>query len=80
MISPDNKKLLNDLSHTNFGRALKEYLEDEVKKLDSVSEIPEGADFETEARANKKAVKIIRKLFDFMGDKDGGEKKSHQYV
>ena len=80
MISIENKELLEQLGKLNHGRALREYLDDEIKKLDSLTETPETEDFEEVCRANKRAVKIIRRLFSFLEGKEESEKKGHQYV
>jgi hypothetical protein len=65
MISPEARKLLEELGKTNFGQALREFLDDELKSIDTV----DGVTTLDEALGRDKAVKLIRKIFSFL-DKD----------
>lgn len=74
------KKLLVEMKSTQFGVALLTYLQEELSKLDSVSKISEDADFEINARANKKAVKVIKELFSLMNIEEFAKNKNHPYT
>lgn len=64
MISPENLKLLEEMSKTNYGIALKEFLKEKYKEINSVSKCTSWED--TLARAH--SLKILNELFSFMKD------------
>ena len=64
-MTPENKKLLEDLSRTSSGRALSEFLTKELTELKDVSNATSWDD----ALGRKHAVKIIEKLFAFMEER-----------
>jgi hypothetical protein len=75
------QKQLKILSKSSQGQALKDWLEIEIAKLENVSLIPEE-NFEANARANKAAAKLLRKLFRFLevaGIKTT-EREKNQYI
>lgn len=76
MILPGDTLLLEELGKNNHGRALRAYLEDELRKIDTVK----GVTTLDEALAREKAVLIIEKLFAFMDVSRTPEKKKVVYT
>lgn len=76
MIKPQNRKLLEELGRNVHGQALREYLNEELKHLDSVSLLPDE-NFEIIGKSRKEAVGIIRELFNFMEEKKTVENKNN---
>jgi hypothetical protein len=64
-MTPENKKLLEDLSRTSYGRALSEFLKKELEELKDVSNATSWDD----ALGRKHATRIIERLFSFMEEK-----------
>lgn len=65
MINPETRKLLEQMSSGPYGRALSEYLYEEMKEIRDVEKVESWED----ALANKKVVKIVNKLFSFLEKK-----------
>lgn len=74
-MTEDNKKLLEELSKTSYGKALREYLEESLK---SISDINTCSSWE-DTLARQKAVIVVRKLFSFMEEKSLDNKRKNQY-
>lgn len=72
----ENKKLLEELSHTSYGIALKEFLDEEYSLLDDVSSCTSWED----TLGRQKAIKVLDKLFAFMGKKGIDTKQKNQYL
>lgn len=76
MISVEHKKLLSELKHTQYGVALKIFLESELEEL---SDITTSKTWQ-ETVGRQKAVRMIRRLFSFMEEKKTTDKTKNQYV
>lgn len=75
-MSPEDRKLLIGLDKSAFGRVLRDYLNGELKKIDTVK----GVKTIEEALGREKAVDIVVKLFSFMsGVPDKVDKKPTKY-
>jgi hypothetical protein len=75
MINPEIKKILEGVNSTPFGRALREYLEDELSQIKDV----ENATSWEDALGRKHAGRIIRKVFSFLGIEKKEEKTKNNY-
>jgi hypothetical protein len=76
MLKPESRKHLEDLSKTVYGRALHEYLDEELKILGDI----ENCTTWDETLGRKHAVKILRKLFQFMEEKAPSTKDPGKYT
>lgn len=76
MITPDKKQLLESLSSSQYGLVLKEYLEEEMKELQDISNATSWDD----TQGRQKAVAIIKKLFSFMERKEQVDKGKNIYT
>lgn len=72
----EEKKLLQDLGRTSYGKVLKSYLDEELSLLKDLQTI----DSWEEAKGRQYAEKIIKKLFSFMEEKKTGVKSKNPYV
>lgn len=75
MITPQEKEILSQLPHTQFGVVLKKYLTEELEDIKDVTKSESWDD----ALARKKAVKVIEKLFNFMGEIKKVDKEKKVY-
>lgn len=76
MISPDTKRLLEELGKMPYGKALKEFIDEELKEVSDITKIESWDD----ALARQKAIHIVRKLFSFMNSNTSGvDKKKDIY-
>lgn len=66
MISPEHKKLLQELPSTQFGVALKAHLDEEMKRIKDIHACTSWE----ETRAHQIADKLVEKLFYFMEKKE----------
>jgi hypothetical protein len=75
MLQPQYKELIEGMSKTVQGKALQEFLIEEVAKLNDVSTINS---FE-ETLGRKRAIEIINKIFSFLKEKkvDGSSRTSY---
>lgn len=69
-MTPENKQLLQDLARTSYGKALSEFLGEELSILKDVNNAKSWDD----TLANQKASRIIEKLFNFMQEKKTTDK------
>ena len=69
MSDEEIKKELELLNHSRGGQALKIYLGKKLSDLDSVSKITDNANFEVVARGQRKAVEVLKELFNFLEGK-----------
>lgn len=74
MISPELRKTLQDIKGTQYGRALKEYLNLEMDKLKDLSLNPPKSWEETLGRIQ--ADMILRQLLDVIDDNKPNPKKT----
>lgn len=65
MISQDQRKLLEDLSKTPYGQALRAYL---YEKLAEIKNIENVESFE-DVLGRKHAVKVVKDLFGFLEER-----------
>ena len=74
-------KQLESLAKSSQGRALKEWLEIEINRLENVSLIPDEG-FNEKARAHKSAALLLRKLFRYLETigKKTTEREKNQYI
>ena len=72
MIDPKIREVLNGINATPYGRALQEYLEDEIKELSDLEKLTSWE----ETLGNKKAIQTLKKLFMFMKIVPSGTKIS----
>jgi hypothetical protein len=72
MISPENTKLLSELKHTNYGKALKEFLDEKYKEINNVAYCTSWDD----TLARTKAIKILDDIFSFMKEKQDVSNKT----
>ena len=75
MISPQSKELLESMSKTQYGKAIQEFLDEELLKLNNVKTI----DTFDDALGRKKAVEIIDKLFMFIREKKLDNQEKSRY-
>jgi molybdopterin biosynthesis enzyme MoaB len=61
------------------GPALRSWLEEHMERIQNVENIPDDKDFAIEAKSNKKAIKILRELFDFLYPKKVEKKEKPNY-
>jgi hypothetical protein len=64
MISPEQKKLLEDLNSTPYGKAIKAFLDDETSKIDTV--VGARTTSREEMIGREIALELVEKLFSFM--------------
>lgn len=77
MISPDSIKLLEELGKTQFGKALREFLDD---KKTEIGDITKSKSWE-ETLGRQHALTLIKDLFYFMKEKEPPvDKKKNPYV
>jgi hypothetical protein len=76
MISPEKKKLLEQLPSTSYGRALFEYLEEEYKTIESVK----GVKTLEQAIGKQIAIETLEKLFAVCRPTPETKKGKNQYV
>lgn len=72
MINPEVRKILEGVNATPFGRALKEFLDDEMVRLNDVSACTSWED----VLGRKQAIKTIQSLFSFMKSPTDTEKNT----
>lgn len=70
-----DKETLNQLGKTQFGKALRDFLDEELKEIKDVTRQESWED----VVASQKAVKLIKKLFSFLDEKKLDEPKKNQY-
>lgn len=75
-MKPEDKKLLEDLSRTSYGKALSTFLDIELKDLKNVSNAKSWDD----TLGRQHAVRIIERLFSFMQEKKIVEKSKTDFT
>lgn len=76
MISPETRKTLEDLGKTPYGKALQEFLLEELKNIDTVK----GVKTLDEIIGRQIALEVVNKLFSIMGNNNpqsAGKKPSY---
>lgn len=72
----DKQKLLQELGKTPYGKALKEYLEEELRSIGDV----DNAKNEAELVGAQIAKKTVRKLFSFLEEKKPAKPRRRNYA
>jgi hypothetical protein len=75
MIAPQYKEVLDMLYQTPQGKALREYLEEERKKIDTVKDVTSLE----EVLGRKHALELIDKIFGFLKEKKIDSPSRNQY-
>lgn len=75
-MTQNEKQILNDLGRTNFGQALRVYLEEKKREIGDISASTSWED----TKARQLALKLIKELFAFMEDKVSIDKMKNPYV
>lgn len=75
-MTEDQKKLLNDLKNSPYGRALLAFLKEEYDKINDVDKIESWDD----ALGRKYALKTLKKLFSFIEDNHQPRSNNNQYL
>lgn len=70
------QKLLEELPKTSHGQALKEFLDEQYAEINDVTTISTL----DEAKGKQYALKVLKKIFAFYGEKLSTGKKPNQYV
>jgi hypothetical protein len=79
MLTPDQKRLLSDLRHSNYGKVLSAYLEEKYKDIGDITTIS-GDNIAEETLGRKYALKVLKEIFSFMEEKRSVEKGKNQYT
>ena len=64
MISPDQRKILNDLGKTQYGFALRKYLKEKYEKINDISSVTTWE----ETLGRQYALKTLKEIFSFIDD------------
>ena len=75
MITPEQKKTLEDLGKSQYGFVLKLFLEEKLKDIGDITTLKSWE----EAQGRKHATLLIKELFSFMEEKNIVEKSKNQY-
>lgn len=75
-LNQEEKKILQDMSNSQYGIILRKYLDGEMESIRDVT----SAKSWDEAQANQKVVGIVEKLFGFMRNEQVKEKNKNQYT
>ncbi len=75
MINPESKKLLQGMSKTQYGKALKDFLDEEVSDIGDITKVESWE----ETLGRKYALKLIKKLFSFLEEKTVASKSKSTY-
>ena len=76
MIREDQVKLLKELGKSHYGNTLKIYLSEKIAELNDVSTCESFDD----VLGRKKAIKIVKELFNFMEERKTMGKSRESYV
>lgn len=76
MPKEERKKLLETLSVTSQGRALREFLEE---KIDEIKDVENCTSWE-DTLGRKHAVRVLRELFSSLSDKKEEKRTPNQYT
>lgn len=76
MIREEQVKLLKELGKSHYGNTLKNYLSEKIIELNDVSSCESFDD----VLGRKKAIKIVKELFNFMEDRKVIDKGRENYL
>ncbi len=79
MISPEHKKILQEMNSTQYGAVLKIWLEEKRQQIESVVNIPKEADFAAEVKGRQMALVLLEEIFNFMEATGRKQKDVSQY-
>ncbi len=77
MIDPKTKKILEELGESDYGEALKEYLDERLKSMEGNVHDYENWD---DILGRRKATRIIKEIFYFLEKREIKQKDKNQYV
>jgi hypothetical protein len=76
MLQPNTVKLLEELKNTQYGKALKEFLDENMKEVGDITQIKSWE----EAQGRLFALKVLENLFSFIVEKKiTKDKPTNQY-
>ncbi|MHA1304781.1 MAG: hypothetical protein ACTSPI_13875 [Candidatus Heimdallarchaeaceae archaeon] len=70
------KKYLEEVAKTNFGIALREWFDIEIKKLENINLIPKDGNYEIEGKARGESAKILKRILNIL--KNNKEEKEEE--
>lgn len=76
MLSKESRQLLEELDKTQYGRALREFVDDELAALSDV----ENCESWDDTLGRKHAVRILRRLFSFMQERKTIKRDPNTYT
>jgi len=71
----EQKKILEELGRSGFGKVLRVYLKEELDNIDDISSCKTLKEME----GRQYGIKLVRKLFSFMEEQKTTEKGKNQY-
>jgi hypothetical protein len=75
-MKPESKKLLQEMSKSPYGRALEEFIEEQLEIINDVSTCTSW----DEVLGRKETAKSLKKLMSFITTKEIPEKIKSQYI
>lgn len=75
MLKPETRDILKGMKNTQYGQALKLYLEEELKVIGDVSKCESWDD----TLGRKNAILLVKKLFSFLEEEERPPKQPTQY-
>lgn len=79
MITLEQKKILSDLNISQYGNALRDFLQEKISFLEDVRTIPKDAFVQAEVIGRQRALEIVDDLFGFMEGIQKTKKAKNQY-
>lgn len=76
MVSPEIRRQLLDLSTSQLGNALKEYLNDKYSEIGDITKVQTWE----ETLGKKYALEVLKEIFQFLERKETVEKSRNQYT
>lgn len=74
-MTQEQKKILQDMSKSQYGKALEVFLKEELDNIDDISSCKTLKEME----GRQFAIKLINKLFSFMQVRNTTEREKNQY-
>jgi len=71
----EHKKILQDMSKSQYGKVLEIFLKEELDSIDDISSCKTLKEME----GRQFAIKLINKLFSFMQNRNTTEREKNQY-
>jgi hypothetical protein len=76
MISPESRRLLEELSHSSYGKALREFLDERFAEIGNIR----ASKSWEETLGRGFALTLLEELFSFMGEKSSTTNKKTPYT